>query len=336
MASRTFGSAAMNLWYYGIFSLLGLSTLALWCLSPLMQQPLARMIFKEPKIDQMAIDLKYVDTSLGPALFSSSPNQSTTSIEAPVTEALISASLLTATASQAGMIDLWLNPKSPLLPPSSGSGWQDFDAIVNGTCASLLGVPVAGLPSPGNASYLMESTYMSLACSPLQNIIIPGNSSAWKFVARDQNFLVNYTAAVDKSTAIQFASRFPAMFWNWTSKPNANTSYVQTSCNVSWTHVESSWSCVDQRCMVDQVRQSQKVRNSPAQDASQYNDYLPGLLQAIAYTNAGDRRASIVENYLFNPDHVLEPNAESLKSFSFEDFAARLARESSHYSIHMQ
>ena len=321
MASRTFGSAAMNLWYYGFFSLLGLSTFLLWTLSPLMQQPIQRMISKDLHVTETPINLTYVDTSLGPSQFASRAS-------GVARDALISASLLTSTAAQATMLDLWLNPKAPLLPPSSGPGWQDFD-YKTGTCASLLGIPVAGLPQSGNGSYTMESTSMGLVCSPIKNITVSSNDPAWKFRSTSGTFVVNYTVAADTSAAIQFASRFPAMNWGWAASANASSTFVETACNVSWVHVESEWACTDTRCMLGRVRPSTKHQKGAAENAY-YNQYVDAFLAAFAHTDSDDPNVTtVMENYLFDPDRALEPALMAQNEFSFAGFEERLARKPS-------
>lgn len=143
-------------------------TVLLWCLSPLGSQASLRVISIVSSYPGNPVELTTLNTFTP---YQYGYNQAVTeamiSVANPMAASLSGASLL-ATRNQ----DLWGNIRFPVIEnlEKNSTGWMDIPRNNNLTYASLVGVPVIGLPSSGNTSFTLPGSYLSISCPVFDTI----------------------------------------------------------------------------------------------------------------------------------------------------------------------
>ncbi|QQK43970.1 Ribosomal protein S2, conserved site [Penicillium digitatum] len=140
----------------------------LWCLSPLGSQASLRIISIVPSYPANPIELTSFNTFTAYQFgYSQVMSMAKTSVAIPMTASMSAASLLS-TRNQ----DLWGNIRFPAIEnlEKTSTGWMHVPQNDNLTYASLVGVPVIGLPSAGNTSFILPGSYLSISCPVFDTI----------------------------------------------------------------------------------------------------------------------------------------------------------------------
>jgi hypothetical protein len=180
------------------FNFLGVGVIVIWCLSPLGSQASLRVIYDDTqylsKVSVLTALNVYTSFSLGGA--NGMPLDFTS---APFTAALASYRLLS-TRTQ----DLWGNIRIPQLHPIESfndGNWHSFPNIRNVTYSALVGLPLSAIPTTGNTTFTMSTSYLNLSCpifEPDQN----------------ESTYTNYDSTIHKSDPLPAPLGATDCFWD--------------------------------------------------------------------------------------------------------------------------
>ncbi|KAI9881289.1 MAG: hypothetical protein M1830_005575 [Pleopsidium flavum] len=277
VGSQSFAGAVQQIVGLRIFSLGAISIILLWAFSPLGGQSSLRLLTRQESALYGSKRLWYLNTN-GTSGFAGS--STTASSAAPVT-ALYAASLLAPLSVTNSPMDTWQNVRIPLLealpriPNEDGDGsWLPVEQSANITYSSLNGLPIAGLPSEGDATFSVDSSYFALNCSLVRlNISSPDilgnaryhtNHSTWDSILHGSpnyasglgdhvwnSFFVDYYAPLPTSSA------YTTSYWHLVFGSRNLAGMKVFNCSMGTTRVESSILCQGSSCHVNKMRRSQ-------------------------------------------------------------------------------
>jgi hypothetical protein len=161
-------------------TLVGANLLFLWALSPLGGQASLRLMHRDDQASYVSTDLRYLTT--GPAAAAFIPATiGTTRRKFAEAGSLYNAALLAPLAVKLGPQDSWGNVKIPSLQAlnttlSDSDGWMDVPSNIAAPemYASLVGVPIAGLPDVGKSNFTLEYNYLTVTCGKFDQQPYPG------------------------------------------------------------------------------------------------------------------------------------------------------------------
>ncbi|KAF2997348.1 hypothetical protein E8E13_003562 [Curvularia kusanoi] len=174
-------------------SLVGANLLFLWALSPLGGQASLRLMRREDQHNQAQAKLRYLTT--GPAAAAFIPaTVGTTRGKFSEAGSLYNAALLAPQADKLGPRDIWGNVKIPSLEALNTSlhdsdGWVDVASklATPEMYASLVGIPIAGLPQDARSNFTLEYNYLTVTCGKFDRHLYPGTHGT------DDPTATNYT-----------------------------------------------------------------------------------------------------------------------------------------------
>ncbi|KAI2702119.1 hypothetical protein DTO012A7_930 [Penicillium roqueforti] len=143
-------------------------TILLWCLSPLGSQASLRVISIVPSYPGNPVELTTLSTFTPYQYgYHQMATEAITSVANPMTASLAAGRIL-ATRNQ----DLWGNIRPPVIEnlETNSTGWMNAPQNDNLTYASLVGMPVIGLPGSGNTSFTLSGSYLSVSCPVFDTI----------------------------------------------------------------------------------------------------------------------------------------------------------------------
>lgn len=155
MGSRTLGAALMTHFQLKIYNGITLAILLIWTLSPLGGQSLLRVLSARSR--PIPTTATYFNTYNAHTFNSFGSDNS-----------LYMAAIQAHQEVLDGPRDLWGNMKVPFLDIDSAGesdGWLNVTANSASDYSGLFGIPVKDMPS-GNTTFVMESDYIQLHCSP--------------------------------------------------------------------------------------------------------------------------------------------------------------------------
>jgi hypothetical protein len=167
LGSQSLASAVGTAYTLRSASVMSLSLLALWLLSPLGGQSSLRLFHETNSIESEPGTVYYADHE-APLALSSLPNWFT------IVPAILSASLASSAKAKGRPVDLWNHPKIPrlgaleqeaLVHPNSTGDWIHVNQNSNKTYSSFTGINVQGLRSDGTSEFQVKSNYLRLECS---------------------------------------------------------------------------------------------------------------------------------------------------------------------------
>ncbi|WQF79275.1 hypothetical protein CDEST_04289 [Colletotrichum destructivum] len=169
------------------YNLLGLSIVALWCLSPLGSQASLRVI---SVISKSEIDLRMLSTVDTFGGFQEIYTQSAYTARGRVVQTTVPSavvtSLMAAKFLKSRNQDIWGNVRLPAIQnlerssKSDGeSGWIDLSGDDPIEYASLIGTPVANLATHGNTSFVLPGSYLTLSCPTISLVSNQSLLSNW-------------------------------------------------------------------------------------------------------------------------------------------------------------
>lgn len=174
-------------------TLVGANLLFLWALSPLGGQASLRLMKRENQLTHASTKLRYLSTGPAAAMFLPAAQGYQ---RARLSEAgsLYNAALLAPLSNKVGPRDTWGNVKIPSLEALNTSipdldGWVDIPSNISTPeeYASLVGIPVVGLPSNGTSNFTLEYNYLTVTCGEFVQQPYPGTHGT------DEPTNTNYT-----------------------------------------------------------------------------------------------------------------------------------------------
>jgi hypothetical protein len=161
-------------------TLVGANLLFLWALSPLGGQASLRLMHREDALSFATAKLRYMTT--GPA--ATAYNYATEGYNRrryAQAGSLYNAALLAPLSTKLGPQDIWGNMKIPSLSSLNTSaagddGWVEVSSkqFTPEDYASLVGVPIAGLPGNANTNFSVEYNYLEVECGAFVRVPYPG------------------------------------------------------------------------------------------------------------------------------------------------------------------
>lgn len=161
-------------------TVIGANLLFLWALSPLGGQASLRLMQRDNRPTSAPAKLRYMTTGPAGAVFSYATENYGRRRYAQA-GSLYNAALLAPLSTKLGAQDSWGNMKIPSLgslnmSASDHDGWIEIPSKVlqPEDYASLVGVPIAGLPDNADSNFTLEYNYLSVDCGPFDQQPYPG------------------------------------------------------------------------------------------------------------------------------------------------------------------
>jgi hypothetical protein len=241
------------------WNLLGLFLVTLWALSPLGGQASLRIVGIGSKIGDVA-SLEYLNMFLSNSdIFTFESDESWAKADA-----LFVASLLSDGKVKNSSIDSWGNVKIPmiesLLSSPDADGWYDFEDSEVTTYSSLIGIPIAGVPTAGNMTSVIETSYWTLDCplvKQLLNGFLGANSSSYQW----QGFYLDtfsHRSQIWQSDGT-IDSNAPPRRLNYSGTfidDRGQKQYDYAECDITTKYVEVSVRCSPTACEATKMRSS--------------------------------------------------------------------------------
>lgn len=168
MASQTVWGTFESQWLMQRLTVVGAHLLLLWTLSPIGGQASLRLLGNDVAAVWDTTKVRYLET--GPGSTSKFLSAADSSLFSAIDSTYVS-SLLAPENVKLASQDTWGNVKIPrleLLNTSLGNpeGWITVPPTTKAEqYSSLAGLPIVGLPSDGDSTFKIESSYLSLQCS---------------------------------------------------------------------------------------------------------------------------------------------------------------------------
>ena len=249
--------------------------LILWALSPLGGQASLRAISSGPRRTNDTVGVSYLNTSSGWSVQGVSGMASfRAAINAPFIGALAGSA-----ASKRAPQDAYQNLKVPFLETLAAQsnvdaeGWHAIHSP-DQEYSSLVGLPIKGINNEGLTFIRLESSYLFPTCS--LSLVSIEDESAWRGF-NDEN-------CTAQTLVLQLRN---VSYVDWSSSPSLGTVLMSSvgdsdngaivttaTCNLTTTHVETSYTCERQNCTPIAIRESRHTRDYPA--ASQQLDVITG------------------------------------------------------------
>ncbi|KAH7148525.1 hypothetical protein EDB81DRAFT_792487 [Dactylonectria macrodidyma] len=341
--STTVISTVTTISDYGEFSILAVALVVAWALSPLGAQSALRVLSFRPGKEVAFTTMPYFNMSTPfPDTFEGG---SFGSYSAPIISSFIS-SISAPKSTKQSSLDSWGNIKVPvleLLPGYKGLTSQDWISINRTgdeadriTYSSLIGIPVAGVPSSTNSTFTIETFYTNFDCGTLRSV--PNVTTKWKEMESDSADCWNNTYSMCMTTmSWGYLATIPfpqggtnaseprcsdpspsireVLYLGWENESNG----TYASCSVNTTYVELQVECIGWDCVSTAIRPSLLTTNpSPNRtvfdnycDRKQYTfSYFANLLNYVSKmqtTRAFDM--SMLQGYMYNPSETLNSTA---------------------------
>jgi hypothetical protein len=340
MQSRTVFAAVTTQISLRAYNSLGLGLVMIWILSPFGSQSSLRLLSTGLTSTSMTQTVPYVDT-MGFDADTFDAADDVTFFIGGLRPAYVT-SLLGPPSAKNGTLDLWGNVKIPFLSQvgqPKGDEWLTVPSsdTTAATYSSLIGMPITGL-GLGNATFLLESTYMALNCTQpaaSQPVSIDYNVTWANGTFRGPNITVEAIFAPEWQLAldqfvdhIYYSGGYPGQFINDTDitanqgtlffqspgsvlatpPTNGNGGYVISYCKINQEYVESNVTCevtkALQNCSVTAQRRSQLPHPPSEITSMSFPGYFSNFVgQLIVATGSLPRPgfSSPAEYYLQDP-----------------------------------
>ncbi|TQN64561.1 hypothetical protein CSHISOI_10900, partial [Colletotrichum shisoi] len=253
LGSQTISRAFVTQFNLGTYNLLGLSIVALWCLSPLGSQASLRVISVMSKTETAQTTLSAVDTFEKYAYSETNKvNEALMTVSSAVITSLMAAKFL-----KGRNQDVWGNVRLPAIEnlERSGesvgeSGWIEVSDRKPIEYASLIGTPVANLSRYGNTSFPLTGSYLSLSCPtirlvPNQTVLSdwPNSLPALSLGIHGKQTDCNWTVGSFAQPHSIWESGYliPGVPKNGTVAPSVVIS--RAACDLTMTHIEMQVTC---------------------------------------------------------------------------------------------
>ena len=362
MGSVTTGGTLSTIYTLSSYNFLAAGLIGVWALSPIGGQASLSLIHTELEPVFSDINVTYLDTNGYTAFAGVSYDVVLESLNA-----LFSSSLMAPTWSKSSSHDLWNNMKIPHIlqdGAANSSGWIPIIKRPNYTTSytSLLGVPINIGSTSGNTTFLMETSYISVAC--LNVTIAPKIEVA--------NGTINSAAGTFNSGLYEVTDSIPNIFFaldgfngiqpymNSSDYPPAFTQdqrtllvrsrvadegdpdvliethlnpYARAYCPLSTAYITASVSCIDGICDVVAIQPSKQPHPPsalmPFAYIGTFGEFARNLATAMPIPVARrDEMSSALELYIqdanFTESGILWWGTSNLASVPIDEFSLRL------------
>jgi hypothetical protein len=310
------------------WSVVGLLSVLVWLLSPVGGQSALRLLGQESKNDYTVRNLRYLD-----------PHSSTDSIlegsssingaRASFTSIFLAA-LLSSTRYQSTPMDLWGNVKLPIYKDLANSTSVDWKFLVrphedDAIYSSLIGIPVAGLPSSGLSNFNIRARQFDITCD--SNEMISGtldnrNSSLWANVTG--------TWGLDGDKPLTSNRDYPRRFLSMSlvAQTGAYTNYSVAHCGVSYNYLEANVNCNGTSCGVKSMRKLDLISDGYTMNDDSfvrgniiYN--LMAILPRIDNPTVGSpsaRGSSNAEKWMAEPTNFIGARYDNVELYKLDPY----------------
>ncbi|KAF1848693.1 uncharacterized protein K460DRAFT_427888, partial [Cucurbitaria berberidis CBS 394.84] len=285
---------------------LGCSVLLAWLLSPLGGQASLRLLTTEPQVNTFNSTILYYSIEKyanATALFRKPGNGSASPFFAP----LFMTAIQTSRHRLGNPMDLFGKVKIPdinaLNTYSTEVADYDWHQVINDTdvrYTSVFGIPIAGVPETGNASFNLVTHYWNINCTSNNRGAL---SSPWQWE------FPNTTTLGD---AIKPRSPSFDLIVNEKNNSNLTTrSVVSIPCIAAPVVVESKVSCYDKSCSVRAIRNVDRGGSdlwhgiTPLSIFKAIADQMPGV--DVSTTQEIEFGNELIERWILDPN--LDPEA---------------------------
>ena len=234
------------------FDLLGIGLIVLWALSPLGGQASLRLFDTGNQSSVTTQTLRYLDSDT-----LSYWDLGDTDQLGFLVNSIYLAALLTPSAGQTKSMDTWGNTKIPIIETmeqasiSDAEGWFTIN-LENATYSSLIGLPIAGIPTTGSSRFSVESHYMLSLC----NVSTPPLTQV-----ANGSFSLNITGGSRLEALLlpgqqQYPTVKPMTVKFESNSYSTGTDNFIAQCTLTRSSVESNISCHKGSCELTHVRRS--------------------------------------------------------------------------------
>lgn len=239
------------------WSVVGLFSVLVWLLSPVGGQSALRLLGQEDNSELTTSALRYLNPQLSTTSSLEGPS-SMNSARASFTSIFLAA-LLSSSKYQDTPMDLWGNVKLPLyrdLSNSTSDQWKFYTGPHdnNATYSSLIGIPVAGVPSSGLSNFSIRTRQFDVNCDSNKMLSASPkdkNSSVWA------NVTSTWGLEPDKSRGGgNIKSDYPRRFLSMSlvADTSNHTNYSVASCGLTYNYLEARVNCNGTACEVNSMR----------------------------------------------------------------------------------
>ena len=161
-------------------------------------------------------------------------------------------------------LDLWGHVKIPdieslpLYSQLSADEWITLDYGTNITYSSLIGLPIAGIPSSGNASFDIATRYSKLACDAPSYVRVASGNWAKTIGAENSTYISSFRMQMVEGTNFRLFGTYKFQFDSVTNG-SFPISYTSINCTVLPRNVLSNVQCVDSGCRVHSMKMIEKL-----------------------------------------------------------------------------
>jgi hypothetical protein len=338
IGSTSLGGTIASIFSLRLCNMLAPILLLIWALSPLGGQSSLHLVAAAIQYRPSTVNITYFDTR-SESVFSQSANS--IDVYLPTTNAVFQASIMEPSSTKSSQRDLWNNVKIPVLssvtPPYAliSPNWTTIASGQNLSYASLLGIPLSGLPREGRTNINLETSYFVLTQieqpSNITNIYnvrdksettgIDMNNGTWHWGVPQKTGLEGFSMAIDGFNA---ANGNYSLWYNVYDKYAANTEFVQHAARylavdsaifnykrfytLSTAYVEAAVSCngIQHLCEATAIQASQQPHMNPNLTNLAYsNTWLTfGAEMISAVINSESSIPTLTEAFMNDPANV--------------------------------
>jgi hypothetical protein len=231
----------------------------IWVLSPLGGQASLRIIGTGSKAGD-TITLEYLNMFLSNNdMFTFESDESWAKADA-----LFVASLLSDGKVKNSSIDSWGNIKIPMIESlptqSDADGWRSTTGNGTMTYSSLIGIPIAGLPTTGNATSSIETSYWTLECPLIKQQpdgFLGANSSNYQWQGFRMDTFPHRAQIWQADDTIDPNAPSRRLMYNGTFIDNeGKKQFDYAECEIKTTYVEVEVQCSPTTCETTKIRRS--------------------------------------------------------------------------------
>ncbi|KAI8669601.1 hypothetical protein NCS57_00775400 [Fusarium keratoplasticum] len=257
------------------FNLLAVRIVLLWCLSPLGSQAALRAISADHVFRNETDNLTVME-SFAPFRYFAG-GSSGGFVRTRLVPSFI-ASMLSARLLQDRNQDIWGNIRVPLIERlpnrAPDTDWIDLSGAQEVIYSSLVGIPVASLPSNGNHTFTISASYVNVECPTIKVLpeyefptTVPdfnssdGSNCQWTMRQAEQTLRVRLSQPCQRSQE-DVVKRYregkdrPARVFIWESRTFGEEGHSYAECHLYTTYVDIKMQCQGTLCSPASVRRS--------------------------------------------------------------------------------
>ena len=301
------------------WSVVGLLSIFVWLLSPIGGQSALRLFYQDLHTVSLNTTVRYMD----PGTISDSLIDGASDVNSgrSTYTSIFLAALLSSSKYQNTPMDLWGNVKLPIyryIENNTSGEWKDVvpNEYDNATYASLIGIPLVGLPSGDNSVFNIKARQFDIVCS--SNELLGKNESGfgnltatWKMNPLNPSKKCGDTPDCSISDCAGYPC--PIVSKSLANDTGPEGQFSVANCNVSFDYFEAKVRCNGSTCAVHQMRKLDLFGDGYTNqtDAFTRGNFLGnemGVLPTLDNHNvadAGARGSTNMEKWIMNPDDFI-------------------------------